>query len=205
MTDATTTICRHAGVAMGALLVGFMLTAPAGAQQLGRLTKPTVQETATPSPKIAPPPALPGSKTAESAVAPAEHPGLDMAPNDALFDSINRGDLAGAKDAISRGADLSARNVLGLRPLELSVDLGRNEISFLLLSLRGADSAVPRVASAPVAAAPAKEARAVRTRVAPQPREVVAAPVAQRNPQLFAGNGGAAVPQAGFLGFGGAR
>ena len=47
-----------------------------------------------------------------------------MEPNDALFDAINRGDIAAARDAISRGADLGARNILGMTPMELSVDLG---------------------------------------------------------------------------------
>ena len=59
-----------------------------------------------------------------------------MSPNDALFDAINRGDIAAARDALSRGAELDAHNLLGMTPMELSVDLGRNDISFLLLSYR---------------------------------------------------------------------
>jgi hypothetical protein len=59
-----------------------------------------------------------------------------MEPTDALFDAINRGDIGTARDAISRGADLHGHNVLGMTPLELSVDLGRNDISFMLLSMR---------------------------------------------------------------------
>ena len=62
-----------------------------------------------------------------------------MQPTDALFDAINRGDIATARDAISRGADLQGQNILGMTPLELSIDLGRNDISFLLLSMRAAD------------------------------------------------------------------
>ena len=62
-----------------------------------------------------------------------------MEPTDALFDAINRGDINAARDAISRGANLRGHNVLGMTPMELSVDLGRNDISFLLLSMRGAD------------------------------------------------------------------
>ena len=60
-----------------------------------------------------------------------------MEPTEALFDAINRGDIGTARDAISRGADLHGHNVLGMTPLELSVDLGRNDISFMLLSMRG--------------------------------------------------------------------
>src|SRR3954470_1592568 len=86
------------------------------------------------------PPALPGAKTNANAVAPANRIPTDMQPTEALFDSINRGDIAAARDAISRGADLGGRNLLGMTPMELSVDLGRNEISFLLLSMRGGDS-----------------------------------------------------------------
>lgn len=85
----------------------------------------------------APPPALPGASSGASA-APPQHLPTDLSPNDALFDAIDRGDLAAAKDAISRGAELDAVNVLGMTPLEASVDQGRNDITFLLLSLRGA-------------------------------------------------------------------
>ena len=65
-----------------------------------------------------------------------------MAPTAALFDAINRGDIIAARDALNRGADLNAQNVLGMTPIDLSVDLGRNDITFLLLSMRsGSDQA----------------------------------------------------------------
>ncbi len=85
------------------------------------------------------PPSLPGTKAPTAAAQPTMSP-ADMTPTEALFDAINRGDIAGARDAINRGADLHGLNVLGLTPLELSVDLGRNDISFLLLSMRDADA-----------------------------------------------------------------
>ena len=53
-----------------------------------------------------------------------------------------------ARDAISRGADLQGHNILGMTPLELSVDLGRNDISFMLLSMRAADDGRSRQAPA---------------------------------------------------------
>lgn len=137
-----------------------------------------------------------------------------MPPNEALFDAINRGDLATAKDSLNRGADLNARNVLGLTPLDLAVDLGRNQISFLLLSLRG--GAGYSTSSGPVAAvSPARMTRAQRTAAARAARadsngageEVTAvaarppAPAVLRAPPRVAGQGGTPVPQAGFMGF----
>lgn len=61
-----------------------------------------------------------------------------MSPNDALFDAINRGDSAAARDAMNRGAQLDARNVLGQTPIDAAIEANRNDITFLLLSLRGA-------------------------------------------------------------------
>src|SRR5262249_3774150 len=75
-----------------------------------------------------PPPALPGTKPAGEAAAPTQLPS-DMSPTDALFDAINRGDVATAREAVNRGANLEGHNLLGLTPLELAVDLGRNDIS----------------------------------------------------------------------------
>lgn len=154
------------------------------------------------------PPALPGARAEPAAVAPPSKSAADLPPNEALFDAINRGDLNTAKDAVNRGADINGTNVLGLTPLELSVDLGRNDISFLLLSLRG--GAGYTTARGPAAqpkpptraermAADKAERDARRT-----PRAVSAAapvPSAPQTARLFAGNGGAPIPQAGFLGF----
>ena len=154
-----------------------------------------------------PPPALPGSRAEPTGVAPAQRSLAEMPPTEALFDSINRGDLPGTRDAISRGADLQGTNVLGLTPLELSVDLGRNEISFLLLSLRGSTgsnasrpaeaAAAPKPPSRAERAAAARAERAQRSQAAVRP----AADKAPQAPRLFSGNGGTPNPQAGFLGF----
>ena len=159
--------------------------------------------------RVVPPPALPGSRAEPAAVAPAERSAADLPPTEALFDAINRGDLPTAKDAISRGADINGTNVLGLTPLELAVDLGRNEISFLLLSLRG--GAGYNVTREPGESGPARPpSRAERMaalqaeraqRRQSQAVERVATPAAAQTARLFAGDGGAPVPQAGFLGF----
>lgn len=155
-------------------------------------------------PAIPAPEAIPGSKPREPA-APATKPVTDMSPNDALFDAINRGDIAAARDSLNRGADLNSTNILGMTPMELSVDLGRNDISFLLLSMRGEDSgrgsrAIGRNAPPPAAVAKAEKPapRAVAQTLKPEKR-VAEKPVAA--PKLFAGDGGAPVPSAGFLGF----
>ncbi len=155
-----------------------------------------------------PPPALPGSHAEPTGVAPAQRPLAEMPPTEALFDSINRGDMPGARDAISRGADLRGTNVLGLTPLELSVDLGRNEISFLLLSLRGSSGFTASRPAEAAAAAPKPPTRAERAAAARAERtersQVAARPAADKAPQaprLFSGDGGAPNPQAGFLGF----
>jgi len=152
----------------------------------------------------APPPALPG---ATSNGEPAEKTTLDLAPNEALFDAINRGDLASARDALSRGADLNARNILGMTPIDLSVDLSRNDITFLLLSLRA--TATPGGPPATAAAAPLPAGKPGKTRPAAAAHFAVRAaappPVAlPPAPRQYAGpsDPGTPNPQVGFLGFG---
>jgi hypothetical protein len=125
-----------------------------------------------------------------------------MEPNDALFDAINRGDLGAARDAISRGADLSARNILGMTPMELSVDLGRNDISFLLLSMRGGDTGdQPSPRKLAAAPSPGKQAKRTTTARSSKVATATVQPAAAQTPRLFAGDGGTPNPNAGFLGF----
>ena len=150
-------------------------------------------------PALAAPDAVPGARARQPA-APATRAAGDMQPTDALFDAINRGDMAAARDALNRGADLNGVNILGMTPMELSVDLGRNDISFLLLSMRGEDSGrgarlvgrdpTPR-ASRPVQ--PVKSVAPVaNTQAVPKPLA---------KPKLFANDGGTPLPSVGFLGF----
>jgi hypothetical protein len=162
------------------------------------------------APKVTAPPALPGAAENASRAAPSMRPANDLEPTDALFDAINRGDIGAARDAISRGADLHGTNVLGMTPMELSVDLGRNDISFLLLSMRGADDG--RKQPAPATAANAKQGSAKAARQAAKtptaPRKAAApanAQPAQQTARLFSGDGGTPIPNAGFLGFDAAR
>ena len=167
------------------------------------------------------PPALPGATSQPDSAAPATRIPADLSPNDALFDAINRGDVAAARDAMSRGADVNARNVLGMTPMELSVDLGRNDISFLLLSYRGGsdngggaptqatDNAAAPTAAQLLAGKPSRKGRAHPIHTASRARAPVmraerrvARSAAAQSPRLFANDGGAPVPSAGFVGFG---
>ncbi len=202
----TLSTLAHAAMAQGAAGLG-------GGGRSGRDPTggaPKSQPQAAPTP---PPVAVPGAVPRPDSVAPADRGAADLPPTEALFDAINRGDIVSARDAISRGADLDGTNLLGLTPLELSVDLGRNDLSFLLLSLRGTGgglrgpppateaSTTPRTPAerrreTAEAAAAARQARAQTAADARQARGA-----APQSPALFAGNGGAAVPSAGFLGF----
>ena len=155
-----------------------------------------------------PPSAVPGARAEPTAVAPVTKNAIDLPPNEALFDAINRGDLVVAKDAVNRGADLSATNVLGLTPIELAVDLGRNQISFYLLSLRGGVSGTTTSGPPPEAPPPKPLSRAERLAAQraeraerAQPAVADTTPAAPRTARLFVGGGGSPVPQAGFLGF----
>jgi hypothetical protein len=161
----------------------------------------TATQNAQEKPPDASPDAVPGAK-ARAPAAPASKAAIDLPPTDALFDAINRGDIAAARDALNRGADLNGVNILGMTPMELSVDLGRNDISFLLLSMRGEDagrgSRVDARDTTP-AAKPKKGTEVARRGAPAKPVPVAAKPVA--TPKLFANDGGAPVPNAGFLGF----
>ncbi len=193
----------------------------AQASALGPITGPDGSKLQAPSAaRTRPAPAgVPGSRAEPELTAPADRPIGEMPPTDALFDAINRGDANAAREAIGRGADIYGHNVLGLTPLELSVDLGRNNISFLLLSLRGGagystGGPQPGAASAPPSTAEQRradrkaelEARRQQQAEARAAARVPTGPApAPRAARLFAGDGGAAVPRAGFLGFDSAR
>ncbi len=191
--------------------------------------QPPFQAKTAPSQRESLPPALPGAQSTPDEAARAGE-AIDLQPTDALFDAINRGDLLEARDALSRGADLQGRNVLGMTPLALSIDLSRKDITFLLLSYRNAGAAPPQGTAAPAAAASGKGGKAARQSVSADqaatppatarpsvslPRNYVGkgAPQSGRSPKTAApgnalatapsGQPGTPVPQAGFLGFGG--
>jgi hypothetical protein len=141
----------------------------------------------------APPPAIPGAAANPDAVIPADRASADLAPNDALFDAITRDDLNAARDAMNRGAELQAHNVLGQTPLDASIDLNRNAITFLLLSLRGADG----VSSRPATASPVQTVTAKSNHT--KHGKTTHATLASTN--ATQADGGTPKPEAGFLGF----
>ncbi len=189
---------------LGAALLGWwaaLLPAPEAAAQMLRNSAPRTDQAPAPRP---PPAALPGLQGRRAPEPIPGDPTQSLSPNAALFDAINRGDLAAARDAVARGADTEARNVLGLTPIDAAVDQGRTEIMFYLLSVRGASrGAAPPPEEAerrPAPAAPSR--RNARQRDAEPPRPApVEAPAPVRNARLWAGDGGAPNPAIGFLGF----
>jgi hypothetical protein len=193
------------------VIAGCLAAVPAVAQGMGGmgsgLQKPGGKAPAAgKDASSAPPDAVPGAKARPDSVTPASKGSTDLPPTEALFDAVNRGDIVSARDAISRGADLDSTNLLGLTPIELSVDLGRNDISFLLLSLRGASpgarSGQPAAAPPPLTAAERRAARRGIPATASVSRAAPPAPVPAQARAVYAGNGGGApMPSAGFLGF----
>jgi hypothetical protein len=146
------------------------------------------------------PPVLPGTKAPSEAAEPSAG-AASLSPTDALFDAINRGDLGAAREAVNRGADLDGHNLLGMTPLDLSVDLGRNDISFALLSMRegsepsrGNQRDADQHGVAPPRIIARSRAISVSSRAPEEP--------VTETPRLYSGNGGTPIPAAGFVGFG---
>jgi len=182
------------GVVFGSLLLAAGLLAagagPAAAQMPAAAIspgatgfQPMVKPDSTAPKDVVPiPSALPGAKPGLGA-APVDKSVADLPPNQALFDAINR------------GADIRAENVLGMTPLELAVDLSRNDITFMLLSLRGATAGALSAKAVAAAPAPAPAVKMVERHVASKP-----APTARM--YAVSTDSGTPDPQAGFLGFG---
>jgi hypothetical protein len=144
-----------------------------------------------------PPPAIPGAQPDEdSAVIPPDRVAAEMSPNDALFDAISRGDLAAAKDSLNRGAQLDAHNVLGQTPTDASIDLDRNDITFLLLSMRGSVAS-----TAPNRTASAAQATASRRKGGRQSVIQASAQTGQRAAHQLSADRGTPNPTVGFIGF----
>ncbi|BDG70317.1 hypothetical protein [Roseomonas fluvialis] len=166
---------------------------------------------AAPAARRAPPPALPGLAARRAPEPIPGDPNANLAPTAALFDAINRGDLAAARDAVTRGASLEERNVLGLTAVDAAVDQGRNDILFFLLAARStARGPAPPAEASLTAAQRAARDRALQAEAARAAQAAAraqgavggrAAPAPSMRPRLFANDGGTPRPEAGFLGF----
>jgi hypothetical protein len=199
---------RHAAL-LGATLLGWAaLPAPDAAAQMFRNAAPRTEQ----APAARPPPAaLPGLQGRRAPEPIPGDPTQSLPPNAALFDAINRGDLPAAREAVARGADTEARNVLGLTPVDAAVDQGRTEIMFFLLSVRGASRGAPaggpsqgddeRSAAAAAAATITAKRRGARRDAEPARPAPTEAPATIRGARLWANDGGAPNPAIGFLGF----
>lgn len=120
-------------------------------------------------------------------------------PTEMLFDGIAIGSMDVVRDAITRGANLNARNVLGQRPVDLAIDVGRSDMAFLLLSMMRAGQA-PAAAALPTQP-PARAAAPAARRGA----EAAAPPARLPTARLWVNDGGAAMPELGFMGFDASR
>lgn len=190
--------------AIAALLSGFALIGTAAAQMpipgapmAGPAIHPHVRN------QEPPPPALPGAAGSDGmsigAVAAANEN-----PTKLLFSAINHGDYTEARAAVSRGASLDTRNALGETPIEMSVELNRNAITFMLLSVRREDGSPS--GGAPPPAMPLPTTRTPAFQVArSRPRPERTRPVRTRPVRMpaAADQPGVPDPSAGFLGFGG--
>ncbi len=190
-------------------VLALALSTPAFAQSMPGTNQtgaggdgPTIQPRPV-TPDIAPP-ALPGAGAAPGlATAPQVAHTISGDPTTALFDAINKNDYNAAQDALSRGADLTAQNPLGETPLELSIDLNHNSITFMILAARnetGQNSGPlatgePTINPAPAAAPPTSH----KARAVPAAMET---PPASTRPE-YGTNGGTPNPSAGFMGFNG--
>jgi len=148
------------------------------------------------TPDIAPA-GLPGAGNAPVATGPNLQKPSIADPTQALFAAVNSGDYNAAQDAISRGANLYAQNPLGETPLDLSIALNRNSITFLILGARNEDGPPPAVAAGPMPAS-----RTPADRAMPMAASVETAPPAASPAPVMGNNPGTPNAAAGFLGFG---
>jgi ankyrin repeat protein len=179
-------------VALGVAAPAFAQSSPSGNIQQPKLQPLGDQDTPLP-------PALPGAGDPNLPTSQSVAKQQSGDPTTDLFTAINANDYNSAQDAISRGANLNGQNSLGETPIDLSVALNRNSITFLLLAARNdsgdgpaddAASGVPvAAAAAPPRPVPSAKSQAVPVRLI-------------ENPNAAPGNNpGTPNSSAGFLGF----
>jgi hypothetical protein len=186
------------------ICAGLLLSPAAWAQSMvpNGQNGPSVQPKA-PVPDFAPP-ALPGAGSGPGIATAPKVVKLNQGdPTTGLFTAINANDYAGAQDAISRGADLTARNTLGETPLDLSIALNQNSITFLLLGARNETSGQPAAVTQGTSGAHVRAHPLTHTMPAAMETPPAYAPPARVPAPPLAGNDpGTPNAASGFLGFG---
>ncbi|AOW50100.1 hypothetical protein [Acetobacter ascendens] len=197
------TMTRFCRLASSAMLMGSFAcfaTTPVWAQAQGGDEAAAAEdakkaEAAQAAKQAAPPTNIPGASGLDED--DGDKSNKDVEPTAALFDAINRGSISAAKDAINRGADLSGHNILGQTPLDMSIDLNRNPITFLLLSLRTpADNPRSYGGGMDGGAEPVVSGGINNARYEQDEQK-------QMLERRYDSTGGTAQPSVGFLGFGG--
>jgi hypothetical protein len=209
-------VCAPAGAQIMGDPAGGNFSGIQGAPNIGGGREPTPAFGGHRS--VVPPAGLPGAQSRPNATVLPSLPPTMLDPTQELFDAINRGDLAAARDAIGRGANVNGQNELGLTPVQISVDLGHNDITFLLLANgagRSTASGAPGPKGKEQPGRGSKTAAILEATTRPKAGNgqsrtarvhVQSVPVADRQlPRLYANDGGAPIPSAGFLGFDQAR
>ncbi len=195
------------GLALGAAVApahAQLSPGPIGAGMGGVGGAPAPQPKAR-TPDIAPT-GLPGvGGVAPLATGPQLQKPASGDPTQELFTAINKNDYASAQDAVSRGADLTAKDEFGETPLDLSIALNRNNITFLLLGTRNELAA--QGGGGPIGtpwtlnnATTGKTGKTKSGKHQTAPAVVPAKAPARTAP--LTGDTGTPNPQAGFLGFG---
>jgi hypothetical protein len=196
-------------ILLAPLLAAGLCVSPALAQIAPGTSNLTGGGAPTPRAEAAPdiaPPALPGADvTGGIATAPKVKKANSGDPTVDLFASINKGDFAGAQDAIGRGADLTAHDALGETPLDLSIALNQNNITFLILATLeeggGSPSGPPVSVSSAAAAKPVVKPKTHTVQVKEQTTPV-AKPEASTPAPVYGSDSGQPNVSVGYLGFG---
>lgn len=192
-------------------LVFGALAVPAHAQMLGGMSGGGMGG-AGGGPKLQPklqapnpaPSGLPGlGGIAPEATGPSLAKPISGDPTEELFTAITGNDYAAAQDAVSRGADLQALDQFGETPLDLSIALNRNDITFLLLGTRNEMAAQAGPSGGVIGSPWTLDTKASFLHKGKKHPPAFGLPVKVAPKMEFpAGDLGTPDPQSGFLGFG---
>jgi ankyrin repeat protein len=177
----------------GAALPAAAQLSPNGSGAASGFNNPNQLQPKRSAPDLAPP-GLPGGSAPVLATGPnLQKPGTGD-PTAQLFTAVNNADYNSAQDAVSRGADINAQNNFGETPLDLSIALNHNSITFMLLSARNEGGEAP---PSNVVTATTLPAHAPSHKLHATPARMLT-PIHQAAP---VNDPGTPNPDAGFLGF----